>query len=135
MRGILLLVTGSLLASCANVPPAPERTLAKQREYEQLLAGKVAGPPMSCLPTYRSNDMVVIDDHTIAFKDGSRRVYVNNMQGGCTNLGGPYTLVTKSYGSAELCRGDIGQVVDLQSHFSVGSCVFGDFIPYAKPGA
>ena len=134
MRGILLLVAGSLLASCANVPPQPERSLAKQREYEQLLAGKVAGPPMSCLPSYRSNDMVVIDPHTIAFKDGSRRVYVNNMQGGCGNLGGGYTLVTKTYGTAELCRGDIAQVVDLQSHFTVGSCVFGDFIPYTKAG-
>src|SRR6185369_1999591 len=110
MRGILLLVTGSMLASCANVPPLPERSASKQREYEQLIAGKVAGPPLSCLPTYRQNDMVVIDERTIAFRDGSRRVYVNNMQGGCPNLGGAYTLVTKSYGSAELCRGDIGQV-------------------------
>jgi hypothetical protein len=25
--------------------------------------------------------------------------------------------------------------VDLQNHFTVGSCVFGDFVPYAKPGA
>jgi hypothetical protein len=56
------------------------------------------------------------------------------MQGGCGNLGGGYTLVTKTYGTAELCRGDIAQVVDLQSHFTVGSCVFGDFIPYAKAG-
>jgi len=134
MRGILLLVTGSLLASCANVPPAPERSAAKQREFDQLLAGKVAGPPVSCLPSYRSNDMVVIDDHTIAFRDGGRRVYVTQMQGGCTNLGGAYTLVTKTYGTAELCRGDIGQVVDLHSHFTVGSCVFGDFIPYSRAG-
>ncbi len=135
MRGILLLVAGSLLASCANVPPQPERSASKQREFDQLLAGKVPGPPLSCLPTYRSNDMVVIDEHTIAFKDGSRRIYVNQMQGSCSGLGGTNTLVTKSYGSAELCRGDIGQVVDLQNHFTVGSCVFGDFIPYAKPGA
>jgi hypothetical protein len=135
MRGILLLVTGCLLASCANVPPAPERSASKQREFDQLLAGKVAGPPVSCLPRYRSNDMVVIDERTLAFKDGSRRVYVNQMQGGCGNLGGAYTLVTKTYGSGELCRGDIGQVVDLHSHFTVGSCVFGDFVPYARPGA
>ena len=135
MRGILLLVTGSMLASCANVPPLPERSASKQREYEQLLAGKVAGPPLSCLPTYRQNDMVVIDERTIAFRDGSRRVYVNNMQGGCSNLGGSYALVTKQFGSAQLCRGDIGQVVDLTNHFTVGSCVFGDFIPYTKTGA
>ena len=76
--------------------------------------------------------MVVIDEHTIAFRDGSRRVYVNQMQGGCSGLGGANTLVTKTYGNAELCRCDIGQVVDLQNHFTVGSCVFGDFVPYTK---
>ena len=132
MRAISILVVSLGLAACANVPPQPERSPAKQREFEQLLAGKVAGPPMSCLPSYRSNDMVVIDEHTIAFRDGSRRVYVNQMQGGCSGLGGANTLVTKTYGNAELCRCDIGQVVDLQNHFTVGSCVFGDFVRYDK---
>ncbi len=62
-------------------------------------------------------------------------VYVNHMQGSCNSLGGTYALVTKQFGNAELCRGDIGQVVDLQNHFTVGSCVFGDFVPYSKPAA
>jgi hypothetical protein len=100
-----------------------------------LLAGKVAGKPVSCLPTYHQDDMVIVDDQTIAFRQGRARVYVNHMQGSCSNLGGGYALVTKQFGNAELCRGDIGQVVDLQNHFTVGSCVFGDFVPYAKPGA
>jgi hypothetical protein len=79
--------------------------------------------------------MVVIDEQTIAFRQGSSRVYVNHMQGGCTNLGGSNALVTKTFGTAQLCRGDIAQVVDLQNHFTVGSCVFGDFVPYTKPRA
>ena len=135
MRGLILLVTGAALVSCTTAPPQPTRTLAKQRQYEQLLAGKVAGPPVSCLPHYASNDMVVIDDSTIAFREGSNRVYVNHMMGGCNNLGGNYALVTRQFGSAQLCRGDIGQVVDLTNHFTVGSCVFGDFVPYIRPRA
>jgi hypothetical protein len=132
MRGISLLVLGLGLASCAGVPPGADRSPAKQRELDQLLAGKVAGPPLSCLPSYRSTDMVVIDEHTIAFRDGASRTYVANMRDGCSNIGGNNTLVTKSYGGAELCHGDIGQVVDLTNHFTVGSCVFGDFIPYTR---
>jgi hypothetical protein len=100
-----------------------------------LLAGKVAGPPQNCLSSYHQDDMVVIDENTIAFRQGSRRVYINHMQGGCSNLGGSYALVTKQFGSSELCRGDIGQVVDLTNHLTVGSCVFGDFIPYTRTGA
>jgi hypothetical protein len=138
MRGISFLVIGAALVACSTTAAQqqqPIRTAKAQKQYDQLLAGKVAGPPVSCLPSYNQNDMVVIDDRTIAFRNGSSRVYVNHMQGGCSNLGGPYALVTKTFGSAQLCRGDIGQVVDLTNHFTVGSCVFGDFVPYAKPRA
>lgn len=131
MRGIALLLIGAGLASCAAEAPQPVRTAQSQDRYQRLLAGKVAGPPVSCLPNYRANDMVVIDQNTIAFKVGTRSVYVNHMQGGCTDLGGPYTLVTRTTGTG-LCRGDIAQVVDVRNHFAIGSCVFGDFIPYKR---
>jgi hypothetical protein len=131
----LLIVAGGLMACATTAAEQPTRSAKSQKEYDGLLAGKVAGKPVSCLPSYHQDDMVVIDEQTIAFRQGRARVYVNHMQGGCTNLGGPYALVTKQFGNSELCRGDIGQVVDLQNHFTVGSCVFGDFVPYAKPGA
>lgn len=134
MRGISLLLIGAAIVGCTTTAAQqPLRSAAKQHEYERLLAGKVAGPPISCLPRYASNDMVVIDENTIAFRDGSRRTYINHMQGGCNNLGGTTALVTRQYGTAQLCRGDIGQVTDLTNHFTVGSCVFGDFIPYTMP--
>jgi hypothetical protein len=137
MRGISLLLIGVGLVACTTTAAQqrPFRSAAKQQEFDRMLAGKAAGPPLSCLPHYRSNDMVVIDENTIAFRDGSRRVYVNHMMGGCSNLGGAYALVTRQFGSADLCRGDIGQVVDLTTHSTVGSCVFGDFIPYTRPRA
>lgn len=136
MRRISLLLIGGALVACTTTAAGPPvRSVKAQKQYEQLVAGKVAGAPVSCLPTYHQNDMVVIDEQTIAFREGRSRVYVNHMQGSCNNLGGTYALVTKQFGSAELCRGDIGQVVDLQNHFTVGSCVFGDFVPYSKPRA
>jgi hypothetical protein len=112
------------------------RTAEKQREFQMLLAGKTAQPPISCLPHYRSGDMRAIDDQTIAFRDGSRRTYVAHMRGGCNELGtGHYALLTKQFGSADLCRGDIARVVDTFNGITVGSCVFGDFVPYVAPGA
>jgi hypothetical protein len=136
MRRIsLLLIGGGLVACTTTAAEQPIRSAKSQRQYEQLLAGKVAGPPVSCLPTYNQNDMVVIDEQTVAFRNGSSRVYVNHMQGGCTNLGGPYALVTRTFGGSQLCRGDIGQVVDLTNRVTVGSCVFGDFVPYTRPRA
>jgi hypothetical protein len=137
MRVISVLMAGAMLASCTTGPPAPTfRSADKERDFQMLLAGKVAQPPVSCLPHFRSGDMRVIDDETIAFRDGSKRTYVAHMQGGCNNLGtGHYALVTRQFGSADLCRGDIAQVVDTLNGMNVGSCVFGDFVPYVAPGA
>jgi hypothetical protein len=136
MRVILTLMAGAVLASCsAAYGPGPVRTAEKQREYQQLLMGKVAQAPISCLPHYRSGDMRTIDEDTILFRDGSRRVYVAHMQGGCSGLDrGSTALVTRQFGSADLCRGDIAQVVDTLNRFPIGSCVFGDFVPYVTPG-
>ncbi len=137
MRGISLLIAGALLGSCTTAPQTmPVRSAKSEQQFQQLLAGKAAGAPVSCLPSYNANDMVVIDENTVAFKVGTGRVYVANMQGGCSNLGrGPYALVTRQFGSSGLCRGDIAQVMDTMNGITVGSCVFGDFTPYVRTGA
>lgn len=133
MRGIALLLIGAALGSCSTAPQ-PGRSAKAEAHFQKLLAGKVAGKPLSCLPTFRSSDMVVIDEQTIAFRDGSRRVWVTNLENGCSNLGsGHYALVTKTFGGMGLCRGDIARVADLTNGITVGSCVFGDFVPYMKP--
>ncbi|WP_156029824.1 hypothetical protein [Sphingomonas sp. URHD0057] len=135
MRKFSILLTAILVSSCMGGPlqPSPAQVAQSQEKFAKLTAGKVAGAPLSCLPSFRSSDMVVIDDDTIAFRNGPSQVYVNHMQGGgCLNLdGGRNTLVTRIPGP-NLCRGDIAQVVDLPAGITVGSCVFGDFVPYKR---
>jgi hypothetical protein len=137
MRKFGILLIAAAAVSCTMAPPAPSpaQVAHSQDKFAQLTAGKVAGAPLSCLPTIRSSDMVVIDDSTIGFRNGPGQVYINHMQGGgCLNLdGGRNTLVTRTPGP-NLCRGDIAQVVDLGAHIPVGSCVFGDFVPYRRVG-
>jgi hypothetical protein len=136
MRVIPLLLASGLLASCTTTPQPTARAADKQVELAQLLAGKVAQKPIGCLPHYQSGDMRVIDEDTIAFRDGARRTFVAHMNGGCSNLGsGGSALVTHQFGSADLCRGDIARVVDTLNGVTVGSCSFGDFTPYVRPGA
>jgi hypothetical protein len=134
MRSVISLLTLAALAGCTYGPPQQSAMVdaRAQARLNQLLAGKVPGRPQSCLPSYRANDMIVIDDYTIAFRDSTRRVWINKPQGPCNLLSaGPYALVTHPIGGGiGLCRGDIGTVVDTLNHGSVGSCVMGDFIPY-----
>ena len=136
MRGISIVVAGAVLASCTAVPEVPTRSAQGERDYQIALLGKVPQPPISCLPSYRAGDMRTIDESTILFRQGSSRVWVAHMQGPCTGLGrGGYALVTHQYGGQGLCRGDIAQVVDTLNRIPVGSCVFGDFVPYVRPRA
>ncbi len=136
MRGISALMAGVVLASCTAVPPAPTRTAEAQQRYEALVAGKVPQAPLSCLPSYRANDMIRIDDDTVVFRDGSRRVYVSHMNGPCSGLASNNTaLVTHEYTSPGPCSGDIARVVDTSARMTVGSCAWGEFVPYVAPGS
>lgn len=130
MRILILAAAATSLAGCETTDSQPDRRSAQaQATYDRMLAGKSAGRPATCLPLLRSNDMVVIDDDTILYRDG-RTTYVNKPLGGCNLLGrGSYALVTRIFGS-QLCRGDIANVVDTRTGVTVGSCALGDFVPY-----
>jgi hypothetical protein len=137
MRGISLLLLGAALVSCTTGPPAPTRTAERENRLQELVAGKVAGAPQSCIPTINthSNDMTIIDDRTVVFKANGGRVYVNHLGPGCDNLGMGNALITKQSAASSLCRGDIAEVQNLTAHINVGSCTFGEFVPYSRPGA
>ena len=124
----------TLLGACAGQPIGPDRNLRGEARLAQALAGKIPGQPVNCLPHYRSNNMEVIDSDTLLFRDG-RTTYVQHTNGGCYPRGSRtgYTLVTRQFGSASLCRGDIAQVIDSASRAFAGSCSFNAFIPYRRP--
>lgn len=134
MRSLSVLLMTAVLSACA-VGPEPGRTADAQAHLDKILAGKVAGTPISCLAHSSANDMDVIDDGTVVFTRG-RTVYRNDFSGGsCNELGrGHYALVTRT-SSSSLCRGDIAEVRDFSNGITVGSCVLGDFVPYTTPRA
>lgn len=135
MRRIPLLCLVALLGSCAMAPQPAMRSPSGQRALDSLLTGKVAGPPVSCLPSYNANDMSTIDGHTVAFRVGTGTVYMMSLNDGCSLLGsGNYALLTKQFGGLGLCSGDIAQVVDTMNRVTVGSCTIGPIVPYIRPG-
>ena len=136
MRIMSLLIAGAILASCSNAPAPPymARNPSGERVYQTMIAGKVAGRPIACLPNYNANDMSIIDGRTVAFRVSSRTSYIMHLSDGCELAGsGTYALLSRQIGSVGLCRGDIQTVVDTLNHTSVGSCVITDIIPYTRP--
>ncbi len=136
MRNLLLISAAAAIASCSTTPAEQASQAAEaESKLQKHLAGMVPGKARDCLPTFRTSDMIRIDEDTVLFRDGSRRIYRNEINGSCNGLGSPnYTLVTTSFGSSgQLCRGDIARMVDMSSGIPVGSCVIGAFVPYTSP--
>ena len=134
LRKSALLVAGAaLLASCTSATSVREsRSPKAQRELADALAGRTVGKPVRCVPNYRTNEMQVIDDWTILFRDGGT-VYVQNPRGGCRGLArGSTVLVSRLHGGPQLCSGDIQQLIDSSTRMTQGSCVFGPFVPYTR---
>jgi len=135
MRALAGLAVATALASCTTVPEPYRQDPRAQQELAQLLAGKTAGPPVSCLPSYNANDMRVIDGRNVAFRLGSRQVYLMQLTPGCHLLGnGGYALLTKQFGGMGMCQGDIAQVIDTTARMTVGSCGIERIIPYTTQG-
>ena len=133
MRNILIAFAAAGLVACSTATEPPVRSADNQARYLNLIAGRTAGAPMSCLATWDADDMRVIDDQTIVFGERSNRIYVANLQSSCDNLGQPgFALVTRTPGS-QLCSGDIATIVQTSSGITAGSCVIGTFTPYTRP--
>ena len=131
MRNLLFLFVAPALAACATAPQPVAQSAEAEAKLQQLLAGRVAGEPVSCLPHWRRDDMTIIDDDTILFESGGT-IYRNELRGSCANLSsGFYSLVTRST-SPTLCSGEIAQVVDVSTGTMIGGCTIGEFIPYVR---
>jgi len=132
---ILVGMTGAgMLAACSTAAGQEARSPQAQHELEKALAGRAPGKPVSCIRNFRTSNMQVIDDWTILFREG-RVVYVQNPQGGCQGISsGSNTLVSRLYGTNQLCSGDINHLVDLHTGIGGGACVFTAFVPYTKTG-
>jgi len=134
LASLTILASAGALAACATTMQPVERSPKALAELASYLDGRTPGKPVSCLPTYRRNDMVVIDENTILFRDGANRVWRTDVNGPCNGLGRPGTaLVTRQFGGTGLCSGEIAQVVDTAQGFTVGSCAIGEFVPYTGP--
>jgi hypothetical protein len=135
MRSLAPLLIAGALASCATPIEPDQPSPQAQREIAALIAGKTAGPRLSCLPNYQANDMQIIDGRNVAFKLGSRTVYMMHLSPGCDQLGrGNYALLAKQFGGMGYCQGDIVHVFDTTNHFTVGSCGITAIVPFGTPG-
>jgi len=126
MRPLLPLLALLIAAPAAAHIDTPQEALASA------LKGMVPdGRPEQCLLSRQADDVRLVDEHTIVYRMGASRAWVNHPRGGCLGLQPGRTLITHSP-EGQLCAGDLTHVVDLVSHMQYGTCSLGAFEPWRR---
>ena len=128
MRRITLAVACATML-LAGSPSLAAPKLTPEQRLAKMLEGREAGKPVSCLNSWETRDMTVLDKTALVYRSGNT-VWVNRPQN-ARDLDDDDILVTRS-SSSQLCRLDIMQTVDRTAGFMTGFVNLNDFVPYKK---
>jgi hypothetical protein len=124
MRWILLSLALPLAACTAQ--PAP---IGDART--NTLAGRVAGPAQSCVPTQPTRNLQIVDESTLVYGSGGT-VYLNHLRAACPGLNPTTTLIFDLHAS-QYCSGDHFRTIETGSSVPGPVCLLGDWVPYRTP--
>ncbi|MEC7819642.1 MAG: hypothetical protein VX454_13425 [Pseudomonadota bacterium] len=124
------LATAAAAITLVASPASAERKSGEEKLAE-LIDGRVAGEPQSCINTFNSRPLTVIDDTAIVYRSGDT-VYVNRTRAPQT-LDNDDVLVIRKFGSgSRLCRLDQVSTRDRFNGFYTGNIFLTDFVPYRR---
>lgn len=119
------LIAATLAAPASAARRSPDARLA------DMLKGRVAEPPVSCISLSSVSSTVIVGGRAIVYQIG-RRLYVNVPRHWAELLRDDDIIVTVVNGG-QLCRNDRIQPVDRGSRVPRAFLMLGDFVPYVKP--
>ena len=106
-------------------------TARDSQTVDQLLAGRTAGTPQSCVSEPNIDDTRIFDSGQILYRMKAGPDYLNTPPA-CRGVLRRNAAIASRIPTTSLCRGDILQVFDPVSHIDYGSCGLGDFVPYPR---
>lgn len=116
----------ALTGTAATAETAQERGEAR---LARMLEGREAGEPQSCITTFRSNDLRVIEKVGLVY-DSGKTIYVARAHNP-DSLSTWDVPVIKRWGS-QLCKQDQIHTIDRSSGMFSGVVFLDDFVPYTR---
>ena len=124
---IALTIAAATLALSAAPISAESRAERGEAKFAELTEGRVAGEGQSCINTFNTNRLTVIENVGISYERGDT-IWIARASN-ANQLSGFDIPVFERRGS-QLCRTDVIRTIDRSSgHFS-GVVFLGDFVPY-----
>ena len=122
-----------LLAILAIGGTATGSVAARKASWlSQELAGRTPGAPSDCITLSRVDGPMIVDAHTILYRQSGKRIWRMDVGDTCPALREDTVLVVKPSDS-RLCRNDTFQVLDRDTRIASASCRVGQFVPYDRP--
>ncbi len=133
MKKLIAIATaGAALAIGATGAQAETRQERSEARLAEMIEGRVAGEPQSCVTALRSNDIEVIPYIGIVY-DAGDTIYVARALRP-EQLRSSNVPIIERHGS-RLCRNDVMRTIDRYSGFTTGALFLQDFVPYTKAEA
>lgn len=126
---LTLTAAGVALALGTTAAQAETRQESAEARLAEMIEGRVAGEPQSCISVLRSNRLEVIPYVGVVY-DAGRTIYV-------ARAARPESLrstdipVFERFGS-QLCHTDVIRTIDRSSHFTTGVVFLEQFVPYTE---
>ncbi|RIV85843.1 hypothetical protein D2V07_11040 [Aurantiacibacter zhengii] len=118
-------LTLGLTTACATT--GGSAALDGEARLAEMVQGKTAGEPQSCIPALLDNRLTVIDETAVVY-DAGNTIYVARPENP-RSLDEQDILVIERSGG-QLCKQDIVRTVDRNFGFTTGAVFLGDFVPY-----
>ena len=102
-----------------------------QAELAEILEGRIAGEPTSCIRTFGSRNLEQIDDTALIYRDG-KTIWVNYTRTP-RSIDENDFLVIQKFNASQICRTDQITTRDRLGNFFSGVIMLDDFVPYRLP--
>jgi len=125
LAAVVLLVAGTTALGADK----PSRTERNEARLAELLKGRTAGTPVSCIPSFQADMLQVIEGVAMVYGRGETLYVARPVRP--ESMRWDDVVVINRFGG-QLCNNDFVRTVDRMSGFTTGVLFLDKFVPYKK---
>ena len=133
-NGVLAIAACGLMATpvLAETHEGAATEMTKgEAKLAKMLEGREAGEPTSCIHTFSTGNLQVIDGTALVYRQG-KTLWVNRTRNPDSLDDDDYLVIRKFGSPSQLCKMDNVTTRDRGSNFFSGVVMLSDFVPYRK---